>query len=57
MTQITSDDSTPSIEEMHLRYRAAPKRRVSFELVAWGIGIALVSYMLFAAIAGIIYAG
>jgi hypothetical protein len=57
MTQATHDNSSPSLDEFYLRYRSAPKRRISFELVAWGLGIALVSYMLFAAVAGIIYAG
>jgi hypothetical protein len=60
MAPILSDRSEESLDDAYLvyrNYRQAPKRRITLETVGWSLGIALMAYMLFAAIAGILYAG
>ncbi len=58
MSQLSGDDSSTSIDEIYLRYKSTARpRRLNLEAIAWTLGIMLVAYMLFAAVAGIIYAG
>ena len=55
-----SDRASDPLLEAYLRAtasRQAPKRRITFETVAWSLGVALMAYLLFVAVAGILYAG
>ena len=51
-----SDDFTDAYLT-YLASRHAPRRKITMETIGWSLVVAVTGYMLFVAVAGILYAG